>query len=350
MQQSYLSYKGVSASYEPKNSILKNVSFELLEGELGCLLGPSGCGKTTILKTISGFQSVDSGSIHLAGKKISSSTRAVPAEKRNIGMVFQDHALFPHLTLAQNVGFGLHKLDKISASKQVDKMFELVSMSELKDAYPSEISGGQSQRIAIARALAPEPNLLLMDEPFSNLDSSLRERLGFEVRQLLKDAGITAIMVTHDQHDAFALGDKVGVIANGELQQWSSPFELYHAPNNRFVAEFVGEGVFIDGALKDANTVATAFGLIRGGSTNKNNKKESVKILLRPDDVIHRTNGPIKATVKRKAFKGAQTLYTLETQTGETLLSLLPSHEDFAIEEQIQVAIEADHLVIFENI
>lgn len=347
MQRPYLSYNGISASYEPGKPILNDVTFELFEGELACLLGPSGCGKTTILKTISGFQSVNGGSIQLANKEISSKTFSVPPEQRNIGMVFQDHALFPHLTLSQNVGFGLHKLSKTAANKQVDKMFELVGMADLKNAYPSEISGGQSQRIAIARALAPEPTLLLMDEPFSNLDSALRERLGFEVRQLLKEAGMTAIMVTHDQHDAFALGDKIGVIANGELQQWSSSFDLYHSPMNKFVANFIGDGVFIDGELKDSNTVATAFGNIHGKTTDLGCINQAVQLLLRPDDVKYQADGPIEAIVKRKAFKGAQTLYTIQTRTGESLLSLLPSHENFAIEESIRMTINAEHLVVF---
>ncbi len=347
MQAPYLSLNSVSASYDENKSVISDISFALNEGELGCLLGPSGCGKTTILRTISGFQPISSGSIALAGREISTSGSVLAPEHRNVGMVFQDHALFPHLNIAENVGFGIHTWSKPKREKQVTEMLDLVGMRALRDAYPHEISGGQSQRVALARALAPQPSLLLMDEPFSNLDASLRESLGYEVRQLLKETGITAIMVTHDQHDAFALADKIGVIANGGLEQWGSSFDLYHAPASRFVANFVGDGVFLNGRLISRHAVSTDVGEIHGSAVNTAHIGQRIELLLRPDDVQHSVDGDIHAKVTRKAFKGAQTLYTVETYNGLSLMSLIPSHDNFEIGEEIRLTIEAEHLVSF---
>ena len=347
MQQPFLSFNKVTTGYQSDHPVITDLNFELKEGELACLLGPSGCGKTTILKAICGFQDIHQGQIVLGDRVLSTQNKSIPPEQRNVGMVFQDHALFPHLTIAKNIGFGLQNLKKPDAEKQVEKMLDLVGMRDFRDVYPHEISGGQSQRVAIARALAPQPSLLLMDEPFSNLDTSLRESLGYEVRQLLKDAQMTAIMVTHDQHDAFALGDSVGVLANGQLQQWGSPFDLYHTPINKFVANFIGEGVFIDGFVKSTSSITTSFGEISGQVMNTDLITKQVKLLLRPDDVRQTGNDSIVGLVKRKAFRGAQTLYTIETNTGESLMSLLPSHKDYKLNEKIQVSVDADHLVVF---
>ncbi len=348
MLEAYLSLTNVSAAYDKKRTVVDQVSFDLSEGELGCLLGPSGCGKTTILRAIGGFQNVSTGNITLAGQSLSSPSHTVEPEKRNVGMVFQDHALFPHLSLAKNISFGLHNKNKNFVESQVDKMLELVGMQAYRDAYPHEISGGQSQRVALARALAPEPSLLLMDEPFSNLDSGLRETLGYEVRQLLKDTGMTAIMVTHDQNDAFALGDQIGVIANGQLQQWGTSFDLYHAPRSRLVANFIGDGVFIAGHMQNESTVTTRFGDVTGQAINRDLVGKDVELLLRPDDVNYRAEGPIRGEVERKSFKGAQTLYFIRTEGGDRLMSLVPSHNNLEVGDPIQVEIDADHIVAFE--
>ncbi|MCL4160174.1 UNVERIFIED_CONTAM: hypothetical protein GTU68_051261, partial [Idotea baltica] len=240
MTGDFLKLADVSAAYD-KDLTIDKISFSLAEGELGCLLGPSGCGKTTILRTISGFLSLTSGRIELDDKLLVDPKNSVLPEHRNIGMVFQDHALFPHLTIAKNIGFGLHKNRPEERQQKVSRMLDLIGMAGYQNRYPHELSGGQSQRVALARAIAPQPKLLLLDEPFSNLDTELRESLGYEIRNLLKEMGITAIMVTHDQHDAFALGDKVGVMSSGKLLQWDNSFNLYHAPNSRFVANFIGD-------------------------------------------------------------------------------------------------------------
>ena len=346
MPNAFLALENISVNYD-ETVVVNDVSFNLQEGELACLLGPSGCGKTTILRAISGFQELTKGSIDLAGNTISSTEVMLNPEQRGVGMVFQDHALFPHLSIAENVGFGLSKLPKKDKSDRVTNLLNLVGMDAHKNKYPHELSGGQSQRVALARAIAPRPSLLLMDEPFSNLDTELRESLGYEVRVLLKELGMTAIMVTHDQHDAFALGDRVGVMSQGKLKQWDTSFNLYHAPNSRFVANFIGDGVFVNGHLISDNTVVTNFGEIRGETINMQNSGQEIDLLIRPDDVKYDPESAIRGTVTRKAFKGAQTLYTMLLESGDSLMSLVPSHDDYEIGDVIGVSIDADHLVCF---
>lgn len=346
MPNTFLSLENVSASYD-KTTVVNDISFNLQEGELACLLGPSGCGKTTILRAISGFQELTAGSINLAGNVISSTSIMLNPEQRGVGMVFQDHALFPHLNIAENVGFGLHKLNKYEKLERIESLLNLVGMNDYREKFPHELSGGQSQRVALARAIAPQPSLLLMDEPFSNLDTELRESLGHEVRSLLKQLGMTAIMVTHDQHDAFALGDSIGVMAHGQLKQWDSSFNLYHAPNSRFVANFIGDGIFVKGLLISDNTVVTNFGEIRGETINILSNGQEIDLLIRPDDVKYDPESAIRGQVIRKAFKGAQTLYTIKLESGDSLMSLVQSHDDYEIGDVIGVSIDADHLVCF---
>lgn len=344
----FLHIDSITAGYD-KTTIVDNISLTLAEGELACLLGPSGCGKTTILRAISGFQDIRSGKISLDRHILSKAGFTTPPEQRQVGMVFQDHALFPHLTLAENIAFGLHNKSKSEQDAIVEDMLGLIDMSDYAQKYPHELSGGQSQRVALVRAIAPQPKLLLLDEPFSNLDTELREKLGYEVRSLLKKQGITAIMVTHDQHDAFALGDRVGVMSEGRLLQWDSSFNLYHAPNSRFVANFIGDGVFVDGSMVQDNVVITNFGELRGETIGQNLANQNVDVLIRPDDVVYDPSSPIRGTITRKAFKGAQTLYTLQLDSGDALLCLLPSHDDYEIDDVIGVRIDADHLVCFSK-
>jgi len=341
-QGSFLELANLSAAYGKGETVVSDINLSLNEGELGCLLGPSGCGKTTILRAISGFQTLSSGSISLGGDVLSTPNKTTSPEQRTVGMVFQDHALFPHLTIGDNIGFGLSKLGSAERKSRISTLLDLVGMQAHATKYPHQLSGGQSQRVALARAIAPRPRLLLMDEPFSNLDTELRESLGYEVRSLLKELGITSIMVTHDQNDAFALGDRIGVMSEGKLMQWDSSFNLYHAPKSRFVANFIGDGIFVQGQIIDDKTVSTSFGEIKGEVINVDAVAKEVEVLIRPDDVTYDENSAIKGQVKRKAFKGAQTLYTLETNNGDTLISLVPSHDDYGVGDMIGVAINAD--------
>ncbi len=219
--------------------VVDDLTLGLPAGDIGCLLGESGCGKTTVLRAIAGFEPVRSGRILLDGAVLSSPTAQVPPEQRRVGMMFQDYALFPHLSVEQNVGFGLRGMTRAERARRVTEMLELVGLAHAAGSYPHEISGGQQQRVALARALAPSPDLLLLDEPFSNLDVDTRERLAFEVRDILKRTNHTAILVTHNQAEAFAIADHIGVMAQGRIAQWDTPYNLRHHPANAFVRDFI---------------------------------------------------------------------------------------------------------------
>ena len=328
-------------------TVVKEMSLALNHGDIGCLLGPSGCGKTTALRCIAGFENVQAGTISLAGKTIASERLHVAAEQRHIGMVFQDYALFPHMTAIQNIAFGLQKLSKGEQQHRVQEMLELVGLEQQGGLYPHELSGGQQQRIALARALAPRPKLLLLDEPFSNLDVTLRERLCLDVRDILKQEQATAIMVTHDQQEAFMIADVIGVMNEGKIQQWDSAYNLYHRPTSRFVANFIGEGVFLPGKVVDGEKVQIELGIIEGEFDAPCCADCGVDILLRPDDVIHDDDSPLQAVVEAKAFRGAQILYTLRLPTGSEVLSLVPSHHNHPIGEPIGIRLDTDHVITF---
>lgn len=227
-------------------AVVRDLSLGLPAGHIGCLLGESGCGKTTVLRSIAGFEPVRAGHIALGGRVLSSATEQVAPERRNVGMMFQDYALFPHLTVSENVAFGLRKMERGARTARVSEMLELVGLAHVAASYPHEISGGQQQRVALARALAPSPELLLLDEPFSNLDVDTRERLAFEVRDILKTTGHTAILVTHNQAEAFAIADRIGIMANGEIAQWDTPYDLRHTPASDFVRDFIRREALVE--------------------------------------------------------------------------------------------------------
>ncbi|MEN9868377.1 MAG: hypothetical protein RL748_3967 [Pseudomonadota bacterium] len=330
-------------------SVLSDVSFSLQKGSIACLLGPSGCGKTTALRCIAGFEAISSGSIHLAGRLVSSAGQTVPAQQRRIGMVFQDYALFPHLDLRGNIGFGLHQWRKAEREQRIDEMLDTIGLADLGRAWPHQLSGGQQQRVALARALAPKPELLLLDEPFSNLDVDLRERLGQEVRTILKQQAATAILVTHDQYEAFSIADEIGLLHQGRIQQWGSAYTLYHEPANRFVADFIGEGVFLPGRAIGPDHIEFFFGNVPALLPEHCQTGETLQILIRPDDIIHDDHSPILATVCSKAFRGAQFLYSLVLDNGCKIISLVPSHHNHAPGEKIGIRLEIDHLIAFRD-
>lgn len=338
--------KSVSCHYR-KETVLEQLSFHINEGQIACLLGPSGCGKTTALRTIAGFEPVSEGEILLRGNIVSNSKKTIAPEKRKLGMVFQDYALFPHMNITGNIGFGLRKHSASKSRERVAELLAIVGLPDYQERYPHELSGGQQQRIALARALASKPDVILMDEPFSNLDVELREQLSHEVRQILKSLNTSALIVTHDQQEAFALADVIGVMRQGRILQWDTAFNLYHEPNHRFVADFVGKGVLMKGYLVSPNSVATEIGLINGNRAYTWPKGTQVDVLLRPDDVVPDVNADLKAKVVHKAFKGAEIMYTLKLPTGSKVLSLFPSHKDHNIGDLVGVRIAADHLVAF---
>ncbi|MGH8721612.1 MAG: ABC transporter ATP-binding protein, partial [Burkholderiales bacterium] len=262
--------------------VVRGLDFTLARGAIGCLLGPSGCGKTTVLRCIAGFEPLRAGRIRLNGELVSGDGVMLPPERRHIGMVFQDYALFPHLTVGANIAFGLREAPRDLRATRVRELAALTGLAGALRQYPHELSGGQQQRVALARALAPRPELLLLDEPFSNLDVGLRERLSLEVREIIKASGATAVLVTHDQHEAFAMADDIGVMHDGRIEQRDSAYNLYHRPANRFVADFVGQGVFLPARRLGARQVEIELGVIEGDIPN-----EAGEILLRPDDVVH---------------------------------------------------------------
>ena len=327
--------------------VVRKLSFALERGRIGCLLGPSGCGKTTVLRCIAGFEPLQGGEIVLSERVVSRPGLDIPPERRGIGMVFQDYALFPHLTVAKNVAFGLARLPAREAARRTAAMLELVGLAHASQAYPHELSDGMQQRIALARALAPAPELLLLDEPFSNLDIDLRERISIEVRDILKASAITAILVTHDQHEAFAIADEIGVMKDGAIEQWDSAYNLYHRPRTRFVADFVGQGVFLRGVSKGQAGIETELGNLIALWPEQAAPEHLVDVLLRPDDIVHDDASPWQAEVCAKAFRGAEFLYTLKLESGTRLLSLVASHHDHAIGERIGIRLAIDHVVAF---
>jgi iron(III) transport system ATP-binding protein len=334
-----LEVENLRAAYGAE-AVVRGLAFSLEQGAIGCLLGPSGCGKTTVLRCIAGFEPVQEGVIRIAGRVVSAPGSTVPPEQRRVGMVFQDYALFPHLDVAGNIGFGLRG----ERDARVRELASLVGLSGELDKYPHEISGGQQQRVALARALAPRPELLLLDEPFSNLDVDLRERLSHELRDIIKASGATAVLVTHDQHEAFAMADEIGVLHEGRIQQWDSAYNLYHRPANRFVADFVGQGVFLPAQARGAGQLEIELGVLEGDSLGK----DHLEVLLRPDDVVHDDAAPTQAEVVHKAFRGAEILYTLRLASGRKVLALVPSHHNHALGERIGIRLDVDHVVAFQ--
>ena len=329
------------------HSVLNDVSFHVNKGDISCLLGPSGCGKTTALRAIAGFQPLASGSITLGDRLLSSNNFQLEPEQRKIGMVFQDFALFPHLTVGDNIRFGIQKLAKLEQDKMVNSLLDLIKLETVANRFPHELSGGQQQRVALARALAPSPRLLLLDEPFSNLDVDLRRHLNLEVRDILKEVGTSAILVTHDQEEAFAFGDHIGLLHEGRLQQWDTPFNLYHEPCNRFVANFIGQGGLLPGMSIDQHRIKTELGVITGNRAYDWPTDTPVDVLLRPDDIVLSPDHGISSTVVKKIFSGSATLYTLQLPTGSLVESLFPSHHDYNVGDTVNIEAEVEHLIAF---
>ncbi len=331
------------------------VTLGLRAGDIGVLIGPSGCGKTTLLRAVAGLEPVASGEVRISGQVVSAAGAHVAPEQRRVGMVFQDYALFPHLDVGRNVAFGIDRLGRAERAQRVAEVLELVGLAGIERRMPHELSGGQQQRVALARALAPRPALLLLDEPFSNLDVDLRERLAHEIRGILKAAQATALFVTHDQLEAFAIGDVIGVMHEGRLHQWDDAYTLYHRPATRFVADFIGHGVFANATLKRVGNqvvVHTALGALTDGAECPLPSAfgwGQCEVLLRADDIVHDDDAPVKAEILRKAFRGSEFLYTLRLATGEIVLAHVPSHHDHKVGEWIGIRAQVDHVVTFQR-
>ena len=329
--------------------VVQDLSMTLPRGSIGCLLGPSGCGKTTVLRTIAGFEKARSGHISLHGQSVDSNGTFVPPEKRRTGMVFQDYALFPHLTVGRNVAFGLQKLPAGVIKEQVRDLLEKVGLEDLEDSYPHELSGGQQQRVALARALAPQPEILLLDEPFSNLDATLRESLVHDVRNIIKSTGATALLVTHNQSEAFAMADEIGVMSSGKLLQWGTAQDLYHRPACRKVAEFIGKGTFLNCEVTGEGEVRTALGVIKGVPVHPRNIGDRGMVLIRPEDIVHDDHSLFKTAITDRIYRGPNILYTLTLDSGEEVLSLVPSHHDHPEGTGLGIRVELEELVVFND-
>lgn len=315
---------------------VKNFSLEVDEGEFITLLGPSGCGKTTTLRLLAGFEQPDSGTISIGGDVVANKTSYLPAEKRRVGMVFQDYALFPHLNVSGNVGFGLNGNRK-ERQKRVEEMLKLVGLGDYAQRMPYELSGGQQQRVALARALAPQPEIMLLDEPFSNLDAALRVQVRGEVRTILRTAGTTTIFVTHDQEEALSLSDRIAVLFDGKLHQVGTPFELYTRPNSRQVAAFIGEANFIP-AQAEGSRADSPLGKLRLLIP----KTGAVELLIRPD-MLHLlpTDEGTPATVIWREYYGHNQRIGLQLSDGTKLIARADTQIMYTIGQNIRVSVYA---------
>ena len=319
--------------------ILESVSFALNEGEIACLLGPSGCGKTTLLHAIAGFQPLYSGSISLGGQPISTPSAVTPPEQRKIGVVFQDYALFPHLSLRQNIAFGLKSLPRAERDARVRELLRLVRLENFANQYPHQLSGGQQQRVALARALAPRPRLLLMDEPFSNLDTELRRSLASEVRHILREEGTAALIVTHDRGEAFVAGDKLGVLSGGRLQQWDTPEKLYRAPASAAVARIVGEGNLLKGKLLQPDLIETELGRLQLPDDIES-PGDGLQVFVRSEDLLPGEHpDAVPARVLEKSFLGSGVLYKFRLPSGRVIEATLSAEFQFATGREMPLRI-----------
>ncbi len=315
----------VSKRYDSVTA-LNQVSFAIEEKALVSLLGPSGCGKTTTLRLLAGLETPDSGSIWLKGQAIAGNGHWLPPEQRRVGMVFQDYALFPHLTTRDNIAFGLERSGKHERMQRVDEMLELVGLAGYGGRMPHELSGGQQQRVALARALAPRPDLILLDEPFSNLDASMRTQMRWDVRRILREAGTAAVFVTHDQEEALSLSDKVAVIFNGQLEQFDAPQRLYLDPATPRVAGFVGEANFLDGQAS-GDDAHTALGTVR----LRSEARGSVQIMVRPEQIHLSHDGQGQSVqVLWREYYGHDQRIGLALENGDALIARTDTQASYA--------------------
>ncbi len=316
--------------------VVQNVSLSVPPGQILVLLGPSGCGKTTTLRLIAGFEQLDNGRIEIDNQLVADGSRHVPPEKRRVGIVFQDYAIFPHLSLAQNVGFGL----KRGQSDRVEEMLNFVGLSGLGERMPHQLSGGQQQRVALARALAPQPVVLLLDEPFSNLDAALRVEMRQEVRRLLKASGTTAVFVTHDQEEALYMGDQVGVMHAGRLEQVGTPEAIFHQPRTRFVAEFLGQTDFLPGEVTEQG-VQTPLGILPQMLSLASGT--AVEIAVRPDDLQVQPDDDGNGRIVSRQFVGIAFVYGVRLDDGTLIHSWQPHENSLAEGTAVTVQFAAPH-------
>ena len=345
MSNDKLNLQSVKIALDSK-VILDDVNLKIDTGEIVSLMGSSASGKTSLIRSIAGFHNISSGTIQIDGQVVDDSIRRSDVAMRNVGVIFQDLALFPHLTVRENICFGLNNIDSTQQQKRAKKLEDLLSIENITNRYPNQISGGQQQRVAIARAVAPKPNLLLLDEPFSALDYELKDNLMSDIMKLIKSENITAILITHSAEEAFKMSDKIAFISNNTITQFANPYDIYHRPASKEIANFFGISSYIKAKITDSSHIKCILGDFVG-MVDQYNKDAKVDLLIRPDDIIHDDDSLFSAKVTEKTFRGSDFLYELELKDGQKIFCFAPSHHNHQVNEVIGIKLDLDHLVIF---
>jgi len=340
----HIEYAPPSNVFSERAFYLGPISLNIKQGEVITIVGPSGSGKTTLLRIIAGLQKVRKGACSLEDNVLFDNDMFVMPELRNIGMVFQDHALFPHLNIQKNITFGLFKYSRHEKLRRLVELEDLLGLQGLMDRYPHELSGGQQQRVALARSLAPHPKLILLDEPLSSIDQDLRTSLAQDLKEVLKQTQSTALWVTHDQTEALDLGDRSIVIDHGKIEQFDTPWNLYNNPKTRFVADFIGHAVFIPGEVK-GKSILTEIGSVDCAPCLQNVKH--VEVMIRPDDIIVDMHDAGIGIVKKRQFLGAIQLYTIELSSGQIVLSYQPPNINWPNGSKVRLTVNMRSVIAF---
>lgn len=327
-------------------TVFDGLSMSVADNEILCLLGPSGCGKTTALKAIAGLMPTSGGEIHINDKTVNGKGIFVAPENRHLGMIFQDYALFPHMSVANNVGFALSHLSKPVIAEKVAEMLALVKLEHLAERYPHQLSGGQQQRVSIARALAYSPQLLLLDEPFSNIDTQVRLQLIEEIRDILKQRQMSAVFVTHSKEEGFAFADKMAVMNQGKIAQLDTPERLFNRPKTRFVAEFLGKGIYLPAEVAKDNTVSCQFGTVQSTAQMVMKAGELGELFVRPQYFQLHNSGGDNGQIKHKTFVGSG--FNYQVLCGELLIDVF-APQNFELGQQVGVKVVPHDLHLFKR-
>ncbi len=343
---STLSIENVYSGYQGQQ-ILKGLSLNIEQGEIVALLGSSGCGKTTLLRAIAGLQPISQGKICINSRLLSGHHCFVPSEEREVGMIFQDYALFPHLNVADNILFGVKGLSTAERNNRLDEMLALVKLDGLAKRYPHELSGGQQQRVSIARALAYEPELLLLDEPFSNIDAKVRHEMMLEIRTILKLRNVSAIFVTHSKDEAFVFADKLALFKGGRIEQYGGAEVLYRAPANQYVAEFLGEANFVQARVLSNHIVLTSLGEIESTHSLSQQLDSSANLLLRPEQILLSKDDKGSGIICERRFLGNVCHYGVKVGSEKVIVK--NAETTFELGQNVAISVLPHHLVLLEK-